>query len=44
LSPPSDCRSATRDSVVPETKDNGIGFRVVLAPELEDIEVKDSKK
>ena len=41
LSPPSDCRSATRDSVVPETKDNGIGFRVVLAPELEDIEVKE---
>ncbi|MDP2816110.1 MAG: formylglycine-generating enzyme family protein [Rectinemataceae bacterium] len=29
---PSDCRSAARDSAVPETKDTGIGFRIVLAP------------
>ena len=43
LSPPSDCRSATRDSVVPETKDNGIGFRIVLAPELEIVEIKEKE-
>ena len=42
LSPPSDCRSATRDSVVPETKDNGIGFRIVLAPTIEMLELSDS--
>ena len=34
LSPPSDCRSAARNSVVPEKKDIGIGFRIVLAPEI----------
>jgi formylglycine-generating enzyme required for sulfatase activity len=32
LSPPVDCRSATRDFITPETRDFGIGFRVVLAP------------
>ncbi len=41
LSPPSDCRSATRDSVVPEKKDNGIGFRIVLAPPIEMLELRD---
>ena len=44
LSPPYDCRSATRDSVVPEKKDNGIGFRIVLAPEIEMLGVKDSSE
>ena len=44
LSPPSDCRSATRDSVVPEKKDNGIGFRIVLAPEIEMLGAKDSSE
>ena len=42
LSPPSDCRSATRDSVVPEKKDNGIGFRIVLAPTIEMLELSDN--
>ncbi len=37
LSPPVDCRSATRDYVTPETRDFGIGFRVVLAPQMSDI-------
>lgn len=35
LSPPIDARSATRDSVLPEKKDLGIGFRIVLAPKIE---------
>lgn len=42
LSPPSDCRSATRDSVVPAKKDNGIGFRIVLAPTIEMLELSDN--
>jgi len=44
LSPPSDCRSATRDSVIPEKKDNGIGFRIVLAPEIESLKPDKEKK
>ena len=43
LSPPFDCRSATRDSVVPGTKDNGIGFRIVLAPPIEILEIRDEE-
>ena len=34
LSPAIDARSATRDSVLPEKKDLGIGFRIVLAPKI----------
>jgi len=37
LSPPHDCRSASRDFVTPETRDYGIGFRVVLAPRIDRI-------
>jgi len=32
---PSSCRNANRDSAVPETKNTGIGFRIVLAPRIE---------
>jgi formylglycine-generating enzyme required for sulfatase activity/uncharacterized protein YbaR (Trm112 family) len=32
---PSSCRSGNRDSSVPEKKNNGIGFRVVLAPKID---------
>jgi len=35
LSPPVDCRSASRDSLVPEKDDYGVGFRIVLAPLVE---------
>lgn len=35
LSPPIDARSATRDFVLPEKRDLGIGFRIVLAPKIE---------
>ena len=35
LSPTIDARSATRDSVLPEKKDLGIGFRMVLAPKID---------
>ncbi len=34
LSPTTDARSAKRDSVLPEKRDLGIGFRIVLAPEI----------
>jgi formylglycine-generating enzyme required for sulfatase activity len=53
LSPAIDARSATRDAVLPEKKDLGIGFRIVLAPKIElispepiddDDEKKDDKK
>ncbi|NOY75434.1 MAG: formylglycine-generating enzyme family protein [Kiritimatiellaeota bacterium] len=37
LSPPSDCRSATRDKLIQEKRDMGVGFRVVLAPKIEDL-------
>jgi formylglycine-generating enzyme required for sulfatase activity len=32
---PDSCRSASRDYVEPDLKDNGIGFRMVLAQEIE---------
>lgn len=32
---PSSCRNANRDSAVPETKNTGIGFRIVLAPKID---------
>ena len=35
LSPAIDARSATRDSIVPDKKNLGIGFRMVLAPKIE---------
>ncbi len=41
LSPPLDCRSAKRDFVVPEKQNNGIGFRIVLAPPIEMLEIRD---
>lgn len=31
---PSECRSAARDASVPELKNTGIGFRIVLAPKI----------
>ncbi|MFA6290691.1 MAG: formylglycine-generating enzyme family protein [Victivallales bacterium] len=31
---PSECRSAARDATVPELKNTGIGFRIVLAPKI----------
>jgi formylglycine-generating enzyme required for sulfatase activity len=31
---PSECRSAARDATVPELKNTGIGFRIVLAPKV----------
>ncbi len=37
---PSDCRSANRDSAVPETKNTGIGFRIALAPKIEKLTAK----
>lgn len=31
---PSECRSAARDASVPELKNTGVGFRIVLAPKI----------
>jgi formylglycine-generating enzyme required for sulfatase activity len=31
---PSECRSAAREAAVPELKNTGVGFRIVLAPKI----------
>ncbi len=35
--PPGECRSAARDSLEPDTENTGVGFRIVLAPLVEDL-------
>jgi formylglycine-generating enzyme required for sulfatase activity len=44
LSPPEDCRSAKRDKLVPEKRDMGVGFRVVLAPPIDSLAPPKEKK
>ena len=43
LSPPPDCRSAMRDKLIPEKRDYGVGFRVVLAPKIENLSPPEKK-
>jgi len=41
---PSECRIAGRDSMLAETKNTGIGFRIVLAPKISSITTAPVKK